>query len=122
MSEGDGSGALRVRVRNNELQLSGLRVESADLAVAPAGYDRTTRSGDAYAEALKVRHLVRDNGQYVTLVLKLRSSINARVLYGYPSVHGAVFSNRKSYGPVRCGSPLNGFCHGAGPTPVGKTV
>ena len=26
-----------------------------------------------------------------------------RVLYGYPSVHGAVFWNRKSYGPVRCG-------------------
>ena len=26
-----------------------------------------------------------------------------RVLYGYPSVHGAFFFNRKSYGPVRCG-------------------
>ena len=26
-----------------------------------------------------------------------------RVLYGYPSVHGAVFLNRNSYGPVRCG-------------------
>ena len=26
-----------------------------------------------------------------------------RDLYGYPSVHGAVSSNRKSYGPVRCG-------------------
>ena len=26
-----------------------------------------------------------------------------RVLYGYPSVHGAVFRTRKSYGPVRCG-------------------
>ena len=26
-----------------------------------------------------------------------------RDLYGYPSVHGAVFSNRKSDGPVRCG-------------------
>ncbi|CAN0402637.1 unnamed protein product, partial [Laminaria digitata] len=24
---------------------------------------------------------------------------NSRVLYGYPSVHGAVFFNRKSYGP-----------------------
>ena len=27
----------------------------------------------------------------------------SRVLYGYPSVHGAVFRNRKSYGPVQCG-------------------
>ena len=27
----------------------------------------------------------------------------SRVLYGYPSVHGAFFSNRKSYGPNRCG-------------------
>ena len=27
----------------------------------------------------------------------------SRVVYGYPSVHGAVFSNLKSYGPVRCG-------------------
>ena len=26
-----------------------------------------------------------------------------RVLYGDPSVHGALFSNRKSYGQVRCG-------------------
>ena len=26
-----------------------------------------------------------------------------RVVYGYPSVHGAVFWNRKSYGSVRCG-------------------
>ena len=32
-----------------------------------------------------------------------RSLIIFRVLYGYPSVHGAVFFNRKSYGPVRCG-------------------
>ena len=28
----------------------------------------------------------------------------------------------KSYCAVRCGSPLNGFCYGAGPIPVGKTV
>ena len=45
---------------------------------------------------------------------------------------GAVFKNRKcygavrcfhvSYGAVRCGSPLNGFCYGAGPIPGGKTV
>ena len=27
----------------------------------------------------------------------------SRVLYGCPSVHGAVILNRKSYGPVRCG-------------------
>ena len=27
----------------------------------------------------------------------------SRDLYGYPSVHGAVFLHRKSYGPVRCG-------------------
>ena len=27
-----------------------------------------------------------------------------RVLNGYPSVHGAFFFNRKSYGPVRCGT------------------
>ena len=27
----------------------------------------------------------------------------SRDLYGYPSVHGAFFSNRKSYGLVRCG-------------------
>ena len=26
-----------------------------------------------------------------------------RVVYGYPSVHGAFFFDRKSYGPVRCG-------------------
>ena len=31
------------------------------------------------------------------------SGDNFRVFYGYPSVHGAVFSNPKSYGPVRCG-------------------
>ena len=28
---------------------------------------------------------------------------NNRVVYGYPSVHGAVFRNRKSYGSLRCG-------------------
>ena len=27
----------------------------------------------------------------------------SRVIYGYPSVHSAGFSSRKSYGPVRCG-------------------
>ena len=27
----------------------------------------------------------------------------SRVFHGYPSVHGAVFWNRKSSGPVRCG-------------------
>ena len=27
----------------------------------------------------------------------------SRVVYGYPSVHGAVLESRKSYGPVRCG-------------------
>ena len=29
--------------------------------------------------------------------------IFCRVLKGYPSVHGAVFRNRKAYGPVLCG-------------------
>ena len=41
----------------------------------------------------------------------------------YPTVRfGAVFRNLESYGAVRCGSPLNGFCYGAGPIPGGKTV
>ena len=31
------------------------------------------------------------------------SFVFRRDLYGYPSEHGAIFSNRKSYGPVRCG-------------------
>ena len=35
--------------------------------------------------------------------------------------YGAVRCCDKSYGAVRCGSPLNGFCYGAG-IPVGKTV
>ena len=35
---------------------------------------------------------------------------------------GAVFRNQESYGAVRCGSPLNGFCYGARPIPVRKTV
>ena len=31
-----------------------------------------------------------------------RNLLCCRVVYGYPSLHGAVVSNRKSYGPVRC--------------------
>ena len=37
----------------------------------------------------------------------------------YGAALGAVI---KSYGAVRCGSQLNGFCYGAGPIPVEKTV
>ena len=40
----------------------------------------------------------------------------------YSKSHGAVRCRDKSYGAVRCGSPFNGFCYGAEPIPVGKTV
>ena len=46
--------------------------------------------------------------QYYSCSMDWRSPVEGgdrccRVVYGYPSVHGAVFWNRKSYGPVRCG-------------------
>lgn len=55
--EGHGGGAVGVRVGYDELELPGLRVEGADLAIAPAGHDRAARPGDAHTEALQVRHL-----------------------------------------------------------------
>ena len=64
--------------------------------------------------------------------------VNPTVRFGaviYPAVRfGAVFRYSEPYGAVRCcdtpfwycavrcGSPLNGFCYGAGPIPVGKTA
>ena len=43
-------------------------------------------------------------------------------VFEYSQSDGAVWCCDKSYGAVRCTSPLNGFCHGAGLIPVGKTV
>ena len=43
-------------------------------------------------------------------------------VFRYSKSYGAVRCCDKSYGAVRCGSPLNGFCYGAGPIPVGKIV
>ena len=42
--------------------------------------------------------------------------------FRYSKSYDAVRCCEKSYGAVRCGSPLNGFCYGAEPIPVGKTV
>lgn len=50
-------GALRVRVRDNKLELSRFRIERANLPVAPAGDDCATRPSNANAIALKIRHL-----------------------------------------------------------------
>ena len=42
--------------------------------------------------------------------------------FRYGKSYGAVWCRDASYGAVRCGSPLNSFCCGAVPIPVGKTV
>ena len=49
--------------------------------------------------------LVAPNKSGLRTVSTASTYIYTRVVYGnrYPSVHGAVFRNRKSYGPVRCG-------------------
>ena len=43
-------------------------------------------------------------------------------VFRFSKSYGAVRCCDTSYGAVRCGSPLNGFCYGAVPIPVGKTV
>ena len=45
----------------------------------------------------------RSDGGRSCFISPTTGKVQTRDLYGYPSVHGAVFSNRKSYGPVRCG-------------------
>lgn len=55
--QGQGGSALGVGIRDDELELAGLRVEGADLSVAPAGHDGPARPRDAYAVALQIWHL-----------------------------------------------------------------
>ena len=64
---------------------------------------RLTRAIDTTA-SLEVRHFFSGVSQFRELEkTSLKDLICFRVLDGYPSVHGAVFTNQKSYGPVRCG-------------------
>lgn len=57
MREGHGGGTVRVRVGDDKLEFSGLRVEGAYLTVAPARHYRAAGPSDAHTEALQVRHL-----------------------------------------------------------------
>ena len=60
-----------------------------------------------YIKSVRVEYVVRIS--YVTTLFTNHWKLfeNIRDLYGYPSVHGASFSNRKSYGPVPCGLKLS---------------